>query len=295
MRLSFPEAEVTRSLSSNLLKWGVTNLQQEEKRIIDTNELLKRREDTSGHLQAAEHPAVPGDGFTEGLHGTEVETGSEEGLSGNVIKAGEDAETLRVRAQEEAERLVGEARAEAEQILEQARSEAQKETEHTLEQARQQGYEEGMNRARQEAEQGQRDLAARGQALEEEYRKQLDEVEPRLVEAITEVYQHIFHVDLGSYKEILFYLISSTMRRAEGSREFLVHVSKEDYPEVLEHKGQLGAGVISSNASVEVIEDISLAENQCMIETEGGIFDCGLGTQLAELKQKLRLLSYDGT
>ncbi len=31
-----------------------------------------------------------------------------------------------------------------------------------------------------------------------------------------------------------------------------------------------------------------------MIETEGGIFDCGLGTQLSLLRQKLLLLSYEG-
>ena len=44
---------------------------------------------------------------------------------------------------------------------------------------------------------------------------------------------------------------------------------------------------------MEVIEDISLRKNECLIETEGGIFDCGLGTQLAELSRKLRLLSYE--
>ena len=28
------------------------------------------------------------------------------------------------------------------------------------------------------------------------------------------------------------------------------------------------------------------------IETDGGIFDCGLGTQLSELKKRLMLLAY---
>ena len=43
---------------------------------------------------------------------------------------------------------------------------------------------------------------------------------------------------------------------------------------------------------LEIVEDVSLGENDCMIETEGGIFDCGLGTELSELAQKLKLLSY---
>ena len=45
--------------------------------------------------------------------------------------------------------------------------------------------------------------------------------------------------------------------------------------------------------AVEVVEDATLGKNDCLIETENGIFDCGLGTQLAELRQKLKLLSYE--
>lgn len=42
------------------------------------------------------------------------------------------------------------------------------------------------------------------------------------------------------------------------------------------------------------MKDITLGKGECLIETEGGIFDCGLGTQLSELRQKLKLLSYEG-
>ncbi len=297
MRLLSPEAEATRSLySGNLVKWGTANLQQEEKRIIDAAELLLKRGEisVSPHQQAGS-PAGSADGFSEGLHAAELDLASGDGISGNVIKAGEDAEALRARAQEEADALIADAHAQSESILAQALAEAEAEKEKVFAQARQQGYEEGMGQARQEAEQTRQELDARAQALEEDYRRQLESIEPELVEAITGAYQHIFNVRLSSYKKILFYLISSTMRKAEGSREFLVHVSKADYPKVLEQREHLGEGMISSNASVEVIEDPSLAENECMIETEGGIFDCGLGTQLAELRNRLRLLAYDGT
>ena len=43
MRSSFPEAEVTRSLSSNLLKKGFTKLSEDDARVIDTNELVAKR------------------------------------------------------------------------------------------------------------------------------------------------------------------------------------------------------------------------------------------------------------
>lgn len=43
---------------------------------------------------------------------------------------------------------------------------------------------------------------------------------------------------------------------------------------------------------LEVVEDITLHKNECMIETDGGVFDCGLGTQLDELTKRLKLLSF---
>ena len=59
-------------------------------------------------------------------------------------------------------------------------------------------------------------------------------------------------------------------------------------------KKQMLAGVVSENTSVDVVEDLTLSKNDCMIETENGIFDCGLGTQLSELKKRLMLLSWSG-
>ena len=114
------------------------------------------------------------------------------------------------------------------------------------------------------------------------------------MDTITGIYEHIFHVDLHSYREVLCYLISTTMRKSEDNRSFLIHVSKEDYPYVSMQKKQFSAGAVAPNATVEIVKDITLGKGECLIETEGGIFDCGLGTQLSELRQKLKLLSYEG-
>ena len=44
---------------------------------------------------------------------------------------------------------------------------------------------------------------------------------------------------------------------------------------------------------MELVEDMTLSRSQCFIETENGIYDCSLDTQLSELKRKLKLLSYE--
>ena len=287
MRSSFPEAEVTRSLSSNLLKKGFTKLSEDDARVIDTNELVaKRIRELSAKMQKESNT-----GFVSGLAADKVEapvTDPEEEKteftpSGNVIKAGEDLQKLKEDAEAEAQKIVEDARAQAESILQDARSQAEAERADIQEAARRQGQQEAQAEAdRTEA------------AREAEYQKRLDELEPEFVDTITGIYEHIFHVDLHSYREVLCYLISTTMRKSEDNRSFLIHVSKEDYPYVSMQKKQISAGAVAPNATVEIVKDITLGKGECLIETEGGIFDCGLGTQLSELRQKLKLLSYEG-
>lgn len=293
-------------MSSNLLKRGYTNVNQDEKRVIDTNELVERRiRELSVQMQRPENA-----GFVSGLEAPAVDVealltddAEESASQGNVIKAKDESEKI-LQAKDEASRLLAEARKDADALVEQARQHVtqlekdarvrmEQERMQLLEQARQQGMQEGMEQAAREAESARQELEASKKQMEEEYDRLVEELEPKFVDTITGIYEHIFHVELRSYREVLSYLISNTMRKIEGNRVFLIHVSKEDYPYISMQKKQIAAGATAPNSSVEVVEDITLSKNECLIETDGGIFDCGLGTQLTELRQKLKLLSYE--
>ena len=298
MRLLFPEAEVTRSLSSNLFKRGYTKLVEEDARVINTNDLVaKRIRELSAKMQQGENT-----GFVSGLAADKVdalvadtdETEENAQTSGNVIKAGEDLQKMKEDAEAEAQKILEDARTQAESILQEARARAEAEKQSVLEQAKSQGLQEAEAAAAQAQAKREAEFQKKTASLEAEYQKKMDELEPRFVDTITGIYEHIFHVDLHSYREVLCYLIASTMRRTEDSKSFLIHVSKEDYPYVSMQKKQIMAEAASPNSTVEIIEDQTLGKGECMIETEIGIFDCGLGTQLSELRQKLKLLSYEG-
>lgn len=295
MRLSFPEAEVTKSLSSNLYKRGYGGLQSEETRVIDTNELVARKiEELQSRMKAPENH-----GFVAGLQAETIDLGQlteeevEELATSKVLKANEEAEKVTQGAREEADTILENARADIQRMQEEARAQIQAEREQMLQQAREQGYREGAAKAELELNARTRELNEQHRQMEEEYQKLVDELEPRFIDNLTGIYEHIFRVELGSYREILSHLIQNTIRKIEGNRDFIVHVSKEDYPYVTMQKRQIAACTTAPNSTVEIVEDITLAKNQCLIESEGGIFDCGLGTQLAELSQKLKLLSYE--
>ncbi len=285
-------------MSSNLLKCGFTKLVEDDTRVIDMNHLVEKRiRELSAKMQQEE-----GTGFVSGLAADKVEAlvadneGSEgdSQTSGNVIKAGEDWQKLREEAEAEAQKILEDARTQAESILQDARAQAEAEKADVLEQARRQGQQEAKAEADRAEAQRAAEYRQKEAGLDAEYQKMIDELEPKFVDTITGIYEHIFHVDLHSYREVLCYLISSTMRKTEDNRSFLIHVSKDDYPYVSMQKKQIMAGAASPNSTVEIIEDITLGKGECLIETESGIFDCGLGTQLSELRQKLKLLSYEG-
>lgn len=269
-------------LSRNLVKQMFMTIPQEEnKRVIDNNALIRKR---IGISSAPE-------GFVSGLAAEVVEvSGDDEGA--NIIKAREDVDALMEQAREDAEAILSDARTEAIHIREDARAQANIEKNQILAQAHQQGYEDGRSQAQEQVAAIEREYQEKARQLEAEYQQQIDVLEPQFIDTITGIYEQVFHVDLGSYREVLVHLISAAIRRLEGNHEFMIHVSKEDYPYVSMQKKQALAGAVSAGCSIDVVEDSTLNKNECMIETEGGIYDCGLDTQMTELRRRLQLLSW---
>lgn len=289
-------------MSSNLFKRGATCIKTEEARVIDTNALLAEK--INRKLGNKIVPMLPqGDGFSQGLSAEVLDVIPGEG--GNEAVLGmlnnESRAVLAENVQEPIdmgptpEELREQAIAEINQMKEEAAFFLEAERKKTLETAKNQGYQEGLSQAEQEAEKAKKDLELEHRELVKQYEKQLEDLEPRMVDALTDIYEHIFNVELSGYRDLIVYLISGAMRKTEGGRDIIVHVSKEDYPYVSMQKKQITAGVTALNTNVEVIEDITLSRNQALIETGGGIFDCSLGTQLSELNRKIRLLSYEKT
>lgn len=276
-------------MSNNLFKRFSIELPADEgKRVIDSNGLMRRRLEKLETVRREERP----EGFVSGLVPADVLEAPEEG--GNVIKAQDEAKEILAQARAEADSVLADARAEAERIRREAKAQAEAEKVQVISQAKQQGYNEGLVKAQAHEGAMEQEYLERARTLEEAYQQQVDILEPRFVDTITAVYEHIFNVELSSYRDILTYLITTVLRNLEGSRSFIIHVSKDDYPYVSMQKKQMLAGVVSENMSVDVVEDLTIGRNECMIETENGIFDCGLGTQLSELKKRLMLLAWSG-
>ncbi|MBQ3899225.1 MAG: hypothetical protein II741_05210 [Lachnospiraceae bacterium] len=299
----------------NLLKTSYVNISNKDKRVIDMNALMeakleKMRQEEQRKAQERFVAGINAEVVDE--NGEPIEGAEGDGVEGLFADNGEEAEydgegvlaesagganigpsAFIDKANEEAAMIIEKAHIEANEIIESARARAQADADGIYAEANERGYNEGSERARAEYEEKQAQLAEREKQLEAQYAESFESIETELVDTITDIYEYIFNIDLSGERGILLHLIESAMRKIEGTKSFFVHVSAEDAAYVTMQKKALEAAATHPDSIVEVIEDISLSKNQCFIETDGGIFDCGLDTELTELSNKLKVLSYE--
>ena len=218
----------------------------------------------------------------------------------NVIKANPAKEEIPSEAQVRAEveelkhRLVEEALADIAVMKNQAAEEVARDKAIALEAAKSEGYQEGRNTGYMELEEERRRLEEDKRKHEEEYSELLFELEPKFVRYITNIYEKVFQVDLSEEKNIVVNLLRNAMQKVEGSKNYIVHVSKEDYKFVYERKKELADAAMAEDVIIDVVEDLTMKSGDALIETANGIFDCGVETQLTAIKKKLMLLAYNG-
>lgn len=278
--------EETRLLSKSLIKGYQVILKESNPRIVDSNDLIARK------IELIQNPGGSHGGFRGGLDAQEVEailTGDEE-LDAPVPS---EAPAGPVYTGPSPEELIAQAQAEIEKMQKTAAEQVESMRLYTMEESRQEGFREGQKQAIEELEKEKKLLKAKEARLEADYQNRISELEPLFIDTLTGIYEQIFRVDLADYKPILLHAIGSSIRNIEGSRDFIVHVSREDYEAVMAGKAELFSELGGSNATLEIVEDITLGANQCMIETSNGIYDCGIGSQLEELGKRLRLLSFE--
>lgn len=274
-----------RSLS-NLYKQRYIFSDGFSKRVINSNaKIAERMEEVQRQaMMKAQIPDPQGmvDGFMVGLQAEEVDAVPKEPVI--------SPEEIRRMAQEEADDLLADARKQAEAIVTDADSEAEAIREEARNTGFEQGHQEGTAKADAELAALRSQMEEEQRQMEEDYRQKIQELEPYLVDIVSDVFEKVFHVHYDDKKEVLVYLIEKVILNAEGTREFQVRVSRGDY-EFVEGDKDAIITQVGSSVQVEVMADASLQEHQCMIETDSGVFECGVDVQLENLLKTLKSLS----
>lgn len=263
---------------ANLVKFHCV-VREENDRVISSDEIiadkLKELADVRSYVEGENYD----DEFAENISKDKVE---------RLLEDREEAVLNNALEQQKA--IIDKANAEASYIIENARREAEAMKVQSYAKGEKDGYEAGYEKGFAQAEEMKKNLQIEREELEHQYQKQLDEMEPVLVDALIAIFENAFSIQFAEKKDFIMHLLQSAFSKIENSKEYLIRVSREDYPVVQERKEEIRSELPRS-ASVEFVEDLTLNKNQCLIETDGGLFDCSLGTQMDNLIRDIKMLA----
>ncbi|MBR2402739.1 MAG: flagellar biosynthesis/type III secretory pathway protein [Lachnospiraceae bacterium] len=134
------------------------------------------------------------------------------------------------------------------------------------------------------------EFSARFRDLELEYTSKRDNMEADLVDVILDVFNKVFHIQFDNKKHILMHLINDAILNIEGDRNFRIKVADSNVLFLENHREDILERV-GHGIELEFIADSTMDGNDCLIETDSGVFDCSLGTQLENLIKDIRSLS----
>lgn len=270
---------------SNLLKQQFCYNIGTEMRVINADERYK---------QISARESLGETLLLEGITGSSIPT-SEEIIDG--FLSGLDAEEIHLEQTVTPEELIKKARQEADAILYEARAkaagiieDAKQEAEVLYEQKSQQGYQDGVARLQDEIMKQrtvlQDEFEDIKQSLQAEYEEKLDGLETDMVNVMVRVFEKVFHIQFDNKKQILLHLIKDTLLGIDAGKNFVVRVSDGNYKFIESHVADIKEK-IGNDVSIDVVNDLNLMENDCIIETATGVYNCGIDMVLSNLEKDI--------
>ncbi len=199
-------------------------------------------------------------------------------------------EEILQEAQEEAERIIADANAQAEEILNAAQLNADAMKNLARQDGEKAGYNEGTQRAAMELHDAQNNMQAEIERIENEYMQKQIDMEHEIVEMCIPVFERVFSAELSGKKDVIYHLLDHCIMKIERTGQMQIKVSDAN-AEFIKSKKEEIQGKIGQEVGLDIIADPLLNDSQCIIETDGGIFDCSIDTELDNLIREIRALS----
>lgn len=254
---------------SNVIKPVYFNVDRVNKKVIENDSAVKDRFDN-----AVNNDLPEGFDFVPGI---------------NVINIDEIIEEQKNNVMDNVSELVDKAKKEAEDIIDEAKQAAETIRQEAYNDGFNQGAEAGRESAVREIDQIKQQYKNQETALQAEYEKIVNEIEPQFAEIVGSLVEKVTGV-LVENTDVFHYLIDRTIKELPVSGKYIIHVGTDDFAAVDSYKAQFET-LVPNGASVEILEDVSLDKNKCIVETETHMIDSSIDVQLNNLKRDLRLLS----
>ncbi len=194
------------------------------------------------------------------------------------------------QAQAEADSIIAEANARADDILAQASETAESMKEQAIKEGQKQGYDMGQAMAVGEIDTAKQEMDAQVAQIKQEYIDKEIEMEHDVLDVVCDVMSKFFMIEFGDKKQIISHLCENAIANVESSQTLLIRVNEKNKDHLSANKDML-QDKVGENVQLDIILDPILTDDQCIIETDGGIIDCSIGVELDNFIKDLRALT----
>ena len=295
-------------LSSNNVIYGfqvAPNLPDEEgeteQLVIDSNELakqliLKQEREYKAKLLEEERERrlaamrEAGEEIPDGMDADEFL-----GLADTIMQKDEpdvsaQVEELLEDARNQAQAIIDDANAQAQEILNAAQLNADAMKNLARQDGEKEGYNEGTQRAALELQDAQVQMRAEVERVQNEYMDRQLHMEREIVEMCLPVFEHVFAAELSGRKDVIYHLLDHCIMKIERTGQMQIKVSDANAEYIKSKKDEI-QGKVGAEVGLDIIADPLLNDDQCIIETDGGIFDCSIDTELDNLIREIKALN----
>jgi flagellar assembly protein FliH len=202
----------------------------------------------------------------------------------------DEAQSLKRKAMDEAEKILSEAKEKAKQIESDTRAAFEAERREAEEQGRAAGREAGFFEGKAEVERLIQRTQTVLQRAQDKRAEILEETEQEIVSLVLLIARKVVKVISENQKSVIISNVVQALRKVKGRGNIIIRVNISDLKLTTEHTRDF-INLVEGAKSVQIIEDSTVDEGGCIIETDFGEIDARIASQLAELESKILEIS----
>jgi len=207
-----------------------------------------------------------------------------------VKRKSDEGQTIKREAEDEAQRIIAEAEQKAALLEAQARAGLAEENKKAREEGRAAGREAGFVEGKDEVER----LVTRMQTVLERAQDKradiLEQTEQEIINLVLLISRKVIKVISENQRNVIISNVVQALRKVKGRGNILIRVNMADLKLATQNKNEF-INFVEGAKSIQVVEDTSVDEGGCIIETDFGEIDARISSQLAELEAKILEIS----
>lgn len=191
------------------------------------------------------------------------------------------------RARQVQQEILSKTKEDVEKVLIEVEKKAKKIEEEYKEKGYQDGYTKGYQEGYKKGEEDAKVIINEAITIKEEIirekQRMYKEAENDIVNVILLAVEKIIGKYVEDDKDIILNLIRKGMENYDAFEKVTVRVSEEDYEHCIKNKDKILKDIEFLD-DVNILKDLSLKKGDCVIETNSGVINSGISTQLQALK-----------